>query len=323
MINQITKIVNDNELILYKKHKSLAENIQKTLASFYEKPTYHGGVEYTSTGINILNCGTHLSFRRFFDDDETTKLNSANFCKHRLCPFCEWRLHLRNSAILERTFKILGEKDYQHLVLTIPNLKFINKQFILDLRENATKFIKKYLGIKDYFISFEVTISENGEYHPHYHIVFIKEKNLPTKKEIQKNWAIYAKCGRNYAICDIKKCTDNKVSLELTKYILKFENGKVSNEALFVLNSALHGIRKFSTAGIIKQAFEKAKDEIHIEKFEEMNKLKKFDSEVYFYEWLNGDYECQHIEKLKAITDENTPLNCADFEDFTIEDCSG
>ena len=307
MINEKTENVKQNErdyLKEFEEHKNFADKIQKTLASFYKRPVKGSKIyeeEYSTTGISLLNCGNYLSFRKFHDEQHTTKLNSANFCKHKLCPFCAWRWHLKNSAILSKAFELLGSQEYFHLVLTIPNVKFLNKEFILGLREKATKFVKKFLNIQDYFLSFEITIDEQGNFHPHYHIILIKSKDeFPTKKALQSKWAYFANTGTNFAICDLKKCNNSKISLELTKYILKFNGADIREDKLFIVNNALKGIRKFSSSGIIKKAIDEAKKEIDKAKFDEMQKLKKYDSDIEFFEWLGSNYRLKEILKKPA-----------------------
>lgn len=299
MITQKEQKVNDlNE---FTKHKIFAKELQETLSKFYYDEV---NKEYSKKGINILNCGNSLTFERFFDDNNTTRLAGANFCKHRLCPYCAWRWHIKYASIIERTFQILKEKNFYHLVLTIPNVKYINKEFLINLRQNSTEFMKKSLKCEDYMISFEITIGKDGTFHPHYHILCILNEK-PTKKYIQTEWAKIANCG-NYAICDIKKCTDNRISQELTKYILKFENDKIESDKIFIIDKALKGLRKFATNGTIKKAEAEAKKQIQRETFDKIQNLQEYDSELLFYEWLGQAYQLktsQKIDKKDRILD--------------------
>lgn len=274
------------QLNIFTKHKRKAEKLQHLLGSLYT-------TEGSSRGAAVNRCGTELWFRRY-NNVEKTKLESANFCKHKLCPFCAWRWHLKYSRILSKTFEVLGEGEYYHLVLTIPNIKKITKEFIIALREKATTFLKSYLKIKDYFLSFEITIDKEGGYHPHYHVVFKHSKKLPTKKEMQTNWAKISCCGNKYAIIHIDKCTrDTKgISQELTKYILKFDDELITKENLLDIYKSTKGIRKFSTSGAIKEAEKKAKSNIDTEDFKSLQELGD-DYNIDFYKWIGGAYEIQ------------------------------
>ena len=282
-----------NQILQFQEKKNFAKKIQNKLSELYFKIVDGKGKEElipSARSEQIKNCGSLLQFETFLDKNGTTTLKNANFCKHKLCPFCAWRWHLKNSAILDKTFELLKGKQFYHLVLTIPNTKYLTKDFLLGLRERASKFLKKYLRCDDYFNSFEITIDKEGNYHPHYHVVGIFERHFG-RKELQTNWAKYANCGTNYAICKMDKCNGSKVALELTKYILKFENPEITKKHLFILNNSTKGIRKFSTSGIVKTKFEEAKRLINEEEFAKLQNLTKYDSFISFYKWFGSSYE--------------------------------
>lgn len=293
------KNVKVNEILQdFSKHKNFATELQHVLSEFYKEPVNVAGGGYqlvkSQRGQEIDKCGTSLTFERYFNEEQTVRLASANFCKHRLCPYCAWRWHLKYSKIIEKSFEILDVQDFYHVVLTIPNVKFLNKEFLMELRKNATKFIKKSLKCKDYMISFEITIDKEGGYHPHFHVIAIL-KDKPTKKFLQTEWAKVSNCGSNYAICDIKECTDKRISQELTKYILKFEGEQINEKNLYVINNALKGLRKFATNGIIKKAEEQAKIELQAQAFDRIQELNEYDSELLFYQWFAKGYELKEI----------------------------
>lgn len=283
-----------NKIEEFTKHKIFAKELQNILSSFYKDASAEN--ELSKKSESILKCGSNLFFEHFFDENNTTRLAGANFCKHRLCPYCAWRWHIKYAKIIEKTFEILGQKEFYHLVLTIPNVKYINKEFLINLRQNSTEFMKKTLKCEDYLISFEITIGKDGTFHPHYHILCIL-KDKPTRKFLQTEWAKVANCGK-YAICDIKKCTDNKISQELTKYILKFESDKIEESKIFIINKALKGLRKFATNGIIKKAEKTAKRQLQAEIFDKIQELQEYDSEILFYKWIGQSYFLENTQKL-------------------------
>lgn len=294
MITQENEIVNE-KIDNFTQHKKFAEQIQKTLASIYVKKL---NGELTRKGENILNCGTSLEFQHFFNADNTRTLHGANFCKHKLCPMCAWRWHIKQSAILQRAFDILGKQDFYHLILTIPNLKFMTKEFLIELRKKCALFMKKIAKSKDYFTSFEITIDEFGKYHPHYHIIYINHLEKPlTRKTIQTEWARIANTGTNYAIAKQFKCKNNKIALELTKYILKFENITPDIEQLKTIDMATWNIKKMSSSGMIYEAKQQAEKELDKENFDKMQELKQFDSELEWFLWFNGAYTQQETAK--------------------------
>lgn len=307
MIAQSNEIVNEN-LQDFQNHKKFAEKIQQNLAKTYTKLNIlKKNDEISQRGLEILNCGSRLAFQRFFDPNHTTTLNGANFCKHKLCPFCAWRWHLKESKIIQKTFDLLGPQNYFHLVLTIPNIPYLNREFLLELRKKVAIFMKKVAQSKDYFIGFEITIDQNKHFHPHFHIVYIDHHETPiTRKKIQTEWAKIANTGTNYAIAKQTKCTGQRISLELTKYILKFDQIEPSVQILRTISIATKGLHKFDTSGVIKEAEIEAKKIIDKEKFDKMLTLADYESEINIFEWFNGMYSLVETQLHKAKNDRPT-----------------
>lgn len=298
-------VTNKNEIVNekvgeFEKHKQFALKIQNTLAQLYSYEE-SGEQKFFSKGANVMNCGHSLVFQKYLNEEQTTTLASANFCKHKLCPMCAWRWHIKQSAILEKTFELLEEQNYYHLVLTIPNVPYLTKEFLLGLKVKSAEFMQKIAKSKDYFIGFEITIDQNKKYHPHFHIVYIDHNEKPlTRKYIQTEWAKIANTGTNYAIAKQTKCTGEKVSMELTKYILKFDNIEPTVQQLKVIDIATKGLRKFSTSGKIKQAEFNAKRIIDKEKFEKLSELANYDSIIEMYKWLGQSYNLIEMREERA-----------------------
>lgn len=290
MITQNESFVNE-KLDNFTEHKNFALDIQKKLSNIFLNPRTKSPTRKSS---NILSCGSSLEFQHYFNEEDTRTLHSANFCKHKLCPMCAWRWHLKNNRALVKTFELLGKQDYYHLVLTVPNLEFITKEFLIRLREKAGIFMKTIAKSIDYFLSFEITIDEQGRFHPHYHILYINKLEKPlTRKQIQTEWAKIANTGKNYAICMQKPCTNGKISLELTKYILKFENFDPDERTLKIIDMATKGLKKTTARGEILKAKLKAEKLVEKENFDEMQKLKIYDSEIEWFKWFNGAYNLE------------------------------
>lgn len=288
MITKNLEFVNE-KIDNFSVHKNFALDFQRKLSNLYKQD-----IQYTDKqskkAENILNCGNFLAFIKYNDPKETSRLYGANFCKHKLCPMCAWRAHIKNSVKFERAFKMLPEHEYYHLVLTIQNVPHITKDFIINLRRKATQFIKKSMKVNDFFLSFELTIGNDGKYHPHYHIIYYKDGTTYTKKWLQTEWANVCNYGRQYQIVNNKKCNKNTISRELTKYILKFEDINPNEQQLRVIDTALKGIRKYSSNGTFKIAQYNAECEIDKEDFEKLFELDQYSAEVSFYKWLNDNY---------------------------------
>lgn len=300
MITQKIEFVNE-KIDEFNEHKNFALDLQRKLSLIYDKRNLYIPTDYNKAkSENILNCGSHIEFERFKDTKNTTRMYGANFCKHKLCPMCAWRLHLKNAVKFQRIFKALGKHNYYHLVLTIKNIPNITKEFILSLREKATKFVKKVMQIKDYFLGFELTISKQGAYHPHYHIIYIKDNDKEfTKKWLQTQWAYICNYGDKYQIVNNAKCNGNTISRELTKYILKFENISPNIKQLQIIDKALKGIRKYSSNGIFLQKQREIEKILDKENFDKMCNLQEYESELLFYNWIGQSYELSEVRKVE------------------------
>lgn len=298
MLTQKIEFVNE-KIDEFNKHKNFALDLQRKLSLIYDKRNLYATTTYNNAkSENVLKCGTHIEFERFKDAKNTTRIYGANFCKHKLCPMCAWRLHLKNAVKFQRVFKEIGKHNYYHLVLTIKNVPNITREFILKLRQKATQFIKKTMGIKDYFLSFEITIDKKGNYHPHYHIIYIKDQGQEfTKKWLQTQWAYTCNYGDKYQVVHNAKCNGNTISRELTKYILKFEDISPSIKQLQTIDTALHHVRKYASNGVFLQAQKDVEKILDKEDFDKMCDLKQYDAELLFYNWIGDAYELTEIRK--------------------------
>lgn len=58
-------------------------------------------------------------------DCSKNKLYTSNFCEHRFCPMCSWRLAKKDSLKISVLMKYLEEehkKDFIFITLTAPNV---------------------------------------------------------------------------------------------------------------------------------------------------------------------------------------------------------
>lgn len=143
----------------------------------------------------LLECGTWLHFDSCPTGHEK-HLRKSNFCKKRLCPFCQWRRTVRlGQELLECLHAHQKEcPTDRHLMitLTIPNClaEDLGKS-ITDLHKGWHK-LTKYKEISSilngYFRTLEVTYnSKSDTYNPHLHILCVVPANYFTRNYIKRD----------------------------------------------------------------------------------------------------------------------------------------
>lgn len=247
------------------------------------------GDSFKSKQFRVRDCGNYLEFKRFLDNN-TLRLNHANFCKVRLCPMCSWR---RSLKIYGQVSKIMDEvvknKDYEFIFLTLTtrNCEGEDLSITIDNIFNAFNKLtrrKKYRNsIKGHFRALEVTHNLNYDsdwfdtYHPHLHIILVVEKNYFKKPELyinQKEWTnIWKKSLKvDYTptvhvtkVKDTKGKGVEKTIAETAKYTVKSDDyiirDDISNEivetmtddSVYILDKALAHRRLTAFGGILKE----------------------------------------------------------------------
>ena len=101
------------------------KKMSKTLNGIYDE-----AIEIDPTCISpsakdaLSDCSAWLLFRRYIES-KVLRLDKANFCRHRLCPVCNWRKSLKMFAQMQIVSKALMEKfptaRFLFLTLTIKN----------------------------------------------------------------------------------------------------------------------------------------------------------------------------------------------------------
>jgi hypothetical protein len=74
----------------------------------------HNGKEFARIGGLMQQCGTALEFAcatDFETEDQQRRLVTANFCRGRLCPMCNWRRSQKIGAELEQVVQRYQEQN--------------------------------------------------------------------------------------------------------------------------------------------------------------------------------------------------------------------
>lgn len=255
----------------WKKHKE--EGIQ--LDNLFVRAKKIDNSVITDNGLKSLEeCGDTLVFLR--NDSGEKRLHSANFCRNRLCPMCNWRRSLKMySQVSQITDKILAIKKARFIfvTLTVRNPDGAHLAETIDLMNKGFKYItsksqtfapaKKFKeSLQGYLKAIEITYnSVDDTYHPHIHCIFQVRPSYFSRDYITKNgWIeLWQKAmGLDYSpsvkVETIKNSTAKAVA-EVAKYptksadLLKIKNEEQAVQALIVLAKTMKGRRLITFGG--------------------------------------------------------------------------
>lgn len=229
---------------------------------------------------NVQHCADFLLFA--VDANNKMRLRQANFCRHRLCPMCNWRRSLLifgQTSEIARAIYDKHKKDgsgvrFIFVTLTIKNVPATSEalQAVIGKMNAAFKqlvgkgrngvaasagFRKNLLG---YMKAFEITYNHRRkEFHPHIHALFevrpeyFKDGYISTRGW-SKLWTELLKV--DYQVITYAEAVNNdrKAIAEVSKYPLKATDLikiQRKKEAIDVLVELLNGVknRRFVTYG--------------------------------------------------------------------------
>ncbi|MCE5388679.1 MAG: protein rep [Acidithiobacillus sp.] len=171
------------------------------------------------------------------------KLTGADFCHWRHCPVCQWRRSLRDKAIFLSYLPVIEEQypKARWLLLTLT----IRNCHVSDLRETIRGMnqawkrllLRPEFSIVDGWIrSVEVTRSEDGSAHPHYHCLLMVPPSYFSGREYVKTerWAtVWGEClGVDYTpVCDVRIVKPKLVKDEATGQLVPSKGALVAAAA--------------------------------------------------------------------------------------------
>ena len=161
----------------------------------------------------LMDCGTWLHFDSCPTGHERY-LRKANFCKKRLCPFCQWRRTVRlGQELLEVLHAHQGDcPSDRHLMITLTTPNCVAEDLgktISDLHNGWNRLVKYKevnMVLKGYFRTLEVTYNASQDtYNPHLHILSVVPSNYFTKHYIKRDrWLdLWKKASRNPMITQV------------------------------------------------------------------------------------------------------------------------
>lgn len=243
---------------------------------------------------NQLNdCGTWLEFLKASNQfREFAKLNRANFCRERFCPFCAERLKLSNQFKLNTILSCLADTrpglQYIFLTLTTPNvtkdkleteLNSLNKAFSKLIKDPKIK--DNILGhVKAVHVTYKTPYRSNGNtYHPHLHVLIaMSEKfNKNSRKYVKREdwltlWQKYrsdVQINAEYGV-KVDYLKTYQAAVNVADYIAKpLEDHLINQECFETMTTILKGRRLLELSGIFRKLgkeFENGNLEKYIQK---------------------------------------------------------
>lgn len=286
----------DEKIKDFKEKKILGREINNILADYYMC------CRNKLKSSRVRNCASFLQFRVYDDEEQTRKLHRADFCQHPLCVMCAWRLSMKRTRELAEAVKVLKEQNpdgrFYFLTLTVSNWDKISNLKLKKLQKRGVEFVREVLGTTSYYMSLEITIGQDGLYHPHLHALVYTTKYIDTTFDsiarYRKEWAkIVRKRDMDYQILTIypiARGEDGDKSLhEVTKYILK-PKMKISREMLVKVSKSIENIKKGFSSGKIREALREAKKGIYERDSEDLERLEEFGWRMELYKWLGNNY---------------------------------
>ena len=232
---------------------------------------------YKKKSTRVRFCGNTLAFSKNIETGEK-KLHSADFCRERLCPMCQWR---KNLKVFYQVSKVMDKVEQQEtnlvpLFLTL-TLKSCNGEDLSKTLDVVFKGWHIFLNhrkikriIKGWFRALEITYNKEAEtFHPHIHVIIMVDKSYfhkDNKDYMQTTeWVQMWRTALNLdydPICDIRKVYNNKDKKskvgDAVKYTIKdidfvSDDKNLMDKLVEILNNSLKGRRLFAFGGILKK----------------------------------------------------------------------
>lgn len=228
-------------------------------------------------GSRINDCSPVLGFalREGNEGELALKLKTAFFCRVRHCPTCQWRRSMKWRAKLIQALPKIYEDHptirWIFVTLTVKNCEIAElRSTLLTMSKSWEKFSKRkaFPGL-GWIRTVEVTRSENGAAHPHYHCLIAVPssyfgKNYLKQADWTRLWKESLKVDYT-PIVDVRSVNPRSKNkgdaakreifeaiCETFKYSIK-ESDLTSDFAwLEELTDQLHKTRAVATGGILK-----------------------------------------------------------------------
>lgn len=215
--------------------------------------------------------------------NERGQIVSANFCKNRYCPICQWRKSRKTFALavnIQNKIEEKGNFQFLFLTLTLKNSKNLSQgiDHILQSFKRLQDTKKFRRIVKGFIRTLEITYNQKTqEWHPHIHSIIAVDSNYFTEKELYTDYEQWRALWKTVAHvdyfpqCNIQKINEEertKAIAEISKYMVKpidLEISKESEEIYTHLLKSTFGRRLSSAGGIYKEVAREMKNKYETE----------------------------------------------------------
>lgn len=265
-------------------------------------------VGYEEYASRTHSCSQRLEFALRTDEkgERLLKLLAARFCRVRHCSICQWRRSLmwraRFFQVIPRLLEDYSSCKFIFLTLTVKNCQLDElRQNLTWMNQSWRRMVKRKIFPAIGFVrSVEVTRSEDGLAHPHFHAILIVEPSYFKGQNYlsQKKWTeLWKSCLRiDYTpIVNVKAVKSRKDSskneltdglfialCETLKYSVKESDLLFDENWLKGLTQQLHKTRAVSVGGVFKQYLSESEPEDLINFGLEDNQTEETDPKFWF-----------------------------------------
>lgn len=244
---------------------------------------YQTAAEFERYALRMASCSGLLRFgwSTLMETGETRlRLRSAQFCRVRHCPVCQWRRTLMWQARFYQALpKIVADypsSRWLFLTLTVRNCAIDDLGETLTAMNSAFQRLKdrkEFAPVQGWIRATEVTRGKDGSAHPHFHCLLMVPPSWFTRDYVkQARWVeLWRDCLRvnyepNIDIRAVKTKTGEVVAnvaeqlqsavAETLKYSVKPEDMANDPEWFLELTRQLHKRRFISTGGELKNVLQ-------------------------------------------------------------------
>lgn len=251
------------------------------------------GTPYDKYADRIDSCSGLLEFG-FVLNPETAeislKLETVRFCRVRHCPVCQWRRQLVWRARFFQAFPKLRSQfptaRFVFLTLTLKNCQLAELRTTLTWMNKSWERLSKRKAFPalGWLRSVEVTKSQDGTAHPHFHVLLMVPSSYFSHGYIsQSKWAVmwqeslrveYTPIVNVKAVKPKKGATEDRFADELAKalcetlkYSVKPDDLVSDRDWLIELTTQLHKTRAVAVGGVFKEFIsdQEPEDLIHLD----------------------------------------------------------